>query len=462
MAGQPDRDLAGPGRPPAVTPSPLSRGATPGADRSRDSYLPGHGNGGYKVLHYDLDLDYRVVSNRLAGRAVVTAIAEHPLSRFTLDLGPLQVQDVRVDGRRVKYTHRPDKLQIKPERPLGAGDTFRVDIRYAGKPVPVSGRWGDLGWDELTDGVLVASQPNGSPSWFPCDDQPSAKASFRVAITAPSPYTVLVTGDPVSRRRGAGSTTWVYERSEPTSPYLMSVQIGRYELVELAAGDVVQRAAIPPTLRANAAHDLGRHGEIMTAMQRLFGPYPFREYVVVVADDDLDDPVEAQGMAIFGRNHLDGRRTHERLVAHELAHQWFGNSLTVADWRHIWLNEGFATYAEWLWSGVSGDWPAEALAAQWYQRIAARPRDVIVADPGVDRMFDPLVYKRGALTVHALRKRIGEEPFFAMLRAWVAEHRHATVTTEQFRAHAQRFAREPLDGLFAAWLDSRALPPFPR
>ncbi|MEU7587748.1 M1 family metallopeptidase [Micromonospora sp. NPDC049230] len=439
-----------------------SSGATPGAGRSGDSYLPEHGNGGYRVRHYDLDLDYRVVTNRLAGRADITAVAVQSLSRFTLDLGRLRVQDVRVDGRPAKYLHRPDKLQIKPERPIGAGDTFRVEIRYAGKPVPIAGRWGSLGWEELTDGALVASQPNGSPSWFPCDDQPGAKATFRVAVTTATPYTVLVTGDPVRQRRGAGGTTWVYERREPTSPYLMSVQIGRYELVDLAVGAVVQRAAIPPALRRNAAHDFGRHGQIMSALQRLFGPYPFREYVVVVADDDLDDPVEAQGMAVFGRNHVDGRRTHERLVVHELAHQWFGNSVTVADWRHIWLNEGFATYAEWLWSGVCGELPTDALAARWYAWVADRPRNVIVADPGVDRMFDPLVYKRGALTVHALRKRVGDESFFALLRAWVAEHRHATVTTEQFRLHAQRFAREPLADLFAAWLDSPTLPPLPR
>ncbi|PRY30471.1 peptidase M1-like protein [Pseudosporangium ferrugineum] len=442
--------------------APGNGGASPGAERSTDPYLPRHGNGGYRVLHYDLELDYQVPPNRLAGRATVTAVAGQALSRFTLDLGRFRIQGVRVDGRPAKFDHRPAKLQIRPERPIAAGETFRVEIRYAGSPVPISGRWGELGWEELTDGALVASQPNGSPSWFPCNDHPAAKATFRVALTTASPYTVLVTGDLVSRRRGAGSTTWVYERHEPTSPYLMSVQIGRYDLVDLAVGGVVQRAAIPRAVRAAAAHDFGRHGEIMEVLQRLFGPYPFGEYVVVVADDDLDDPVEAQGMAVFGRNHVDGRRTHERLVVHELAHQWFGNSLTVADWRHIWLNEGFATYAEWLWSGVRGGLPTDALAAQWYSRVAARPRDVVVADPGIDRMFDPIVYKRGALTVHALRRQVGEEPFFALLRSWVAEHRHATVTTGEFRAHAQRFARQPLDGLFDAWLDSRALPPFPR
>jgi len=166
-------------------------------------------------------------------------------------------------------------------------------------------------------------------------------------------------------------------------------------------------------------------------------------------------------MAVFGKNHVDGRRTHERLVVHELAHQWFGNSLTVADWRHIWLNEGFATYAEWLWSGVGGEPPTDVLAAKWYAWAKERPQNVVIADPGVDRMFDPLVYKRGALTVHALRTSIGDEAFLPLLRAWVAEHRHGTVTTEQFRAHAQRFARDPLDDLFAAWLDRPALPPLP-
>jgi aminopeptidase N len=445
-----------------MTPGVGPRGATPGADRSTDSYLPEHGNGGYRVLHYDLGLDYRVGSNRLAGKAVVTARAVQPLSRFSLDLGRFRIQDVRVDGRPAKFGHRSGKLRIKPERPIGYGAAFKIEVRYAGTPVPVSGRWGDIGWDELTDGVLVASQPNGSPSWFPCNDRPDDKATFLVSLTVASPYTVLATGDLVSRRRGAGSTTWVYERNEPTAPYLMGVQIGRYDLTGLAAGGVTQRAAIPPRLRAVFRHDFGRHGEIMAAMERLFGPYPFREYVVVVADDDLDDPIEAQGMAVFGRNHLDGRRTHERLVAHELAHQWFGNSLTVADWRHIWLNEGFATYAEWLWSGVSRGPSADAHAAEWHARLAARPADITVADPGVDRMFDPLVYKRGALTLHALRAKVGEVAFFALLRSWVAEHRHGTVTTAQFRAHAQGFAAEPLDDLFAAWLDRPALPPLPR
>ena len=199
----------------------------------------------------------------------------------------------------------------------------------------------------------------------------------------------------------------------------------------------------------------------MTALERYFGPYPFGNYQLVVTDDELDDPIEAQGMSIFGANHLDGKRTHERLVVHELAHQWFGNSLTIADWRHIWLNEGFATYTEWLWSEASGDRPAAAHARQWHAVLAGAPADLVLADPGPARMFDQRVYKRGGLVLHALRVRLGDERFFGLLREWTARYRYGSVTTDEFVALAERVAAEPLTDLFTPWLHRKPLPPFP-
>ena len=439
----------------------LSRKPAAGAARSTDSYLPAHGNGGYRVEHYDLDIDYKPATNRLAGRAVLTAVAHAPLSRFSLDLSAFRVPRVLVDGRPAKFTQSRSprdsgKLHVTPARPVTG--RFTVDVRYSGVPVPVSSRWGDVGWEELTDGALVASQPVGAPSWFPCNDHPADKATYRIAVTTAAPYTVAVTGVLTARRRSAGTRTWVYERAEPTASYLVSVQIGRYEEVVLAAGPVPQVALLPARLRKNAARDLGRHPAIMTALEDFFGPYPFANYQLVVADDELEDPIEAQGMSIFGANHLDGRRTHERLVVHELAHQWFGNSLTIADWRHIWLNEGFATYAEWLWSEASGGRAASAHAREWHAHVAAMPADLILADPGPARMFDERVYKRGALVLHALRTRIGDERFFTLLRDWAARHRHATVSTAQFVELAARHAGTDLSAFFTAWLHRPALP----
>ena len=210
----------------------LSRKPKAGAARSVDPYLPAHGNGGYRVEHYDLDIDYKLAANRLAGRAVLTAVADAPLSRFSLDLAGFRVPRVLVDGRPAKFTQSRSprdsgKLHVTPARPVVG--RFTVDVRYSGNPTPVASRWGDVGWDELTDGALVASQPVGAPSWFPCNDHPSDKAAYRIAVTTAARYTVAATGVLTARRRSAGTRTWVYERSEPTASYLVSVQIGRYD-----------------------------------------------------------------------------------------------------------------------------------------------------------------------------------------------------------------------------------------
>ncbi len=151
--------------------------------------------------------------------------------------------------------------------------------------------------------------------------------------------------------------------------------------------------------------------------------------------DDLEIPLEAQGMATFGPNWLSGRGAHQRLIAHELAHQWFGNSLTVTSWADIWLNEGFACYAEWLWSQASGGPTADTLASQQRTRLAGLAQDFVLADPGPATMFDDRVYKRGALTLHALRLHLGDEAFWSLLRTWVSDHEHGSVSTADFIEH---------------------------
>ena len=441
-----------------------------GAVSLGDPYLPGSGNGGYHVRHYDLDLDYRVAANRLTATARIQATATATLGRFSLDLAGLRVAKVTIDGRRAAhFAQRGRKLHLTPAAPIPAGSDFEVDVRYSGNPLPVRGDWGEVGWEELTDGVIVAGQPDGAPSWFPCNDHPSNKAGYRISVTTESPYTVLANGRLTGRRVHGSRTTWQFDQPEPMATYLASVQIGRYELRSLADRPIRQAGAVPARLRRTFATDFARQPAMMTAFQRLFGPYPFAEYTVVVTDDELEIPLEAQGMSVFGANHVDGRRGSERLLAHELAHQWFGNSLTVQRWQDIWLHEGFACYAEWLWSQESGGPSADSLARKAWRRLAGLPQDLVIADPGPALMFDDRVYKRGALTLHALRLVVGDPAFFALLRSWVSAHRFGHVSTDAFLrfatsadpANTEPGLRDRIAAVLSAWLFTPALPPLP-
>ncbi|SHN25821.1 M1 family metallopeptidase [Actinacidiphila paucisporea] len=442
----------------------MSHKRAPEADR----YFPAHGDIRYRVHRYELALDYRPASNRLRGTARLSAVAGGAaLREFVLDLAGFRLQRVVVDGRPAHYSHRAGRLRVRPAKAVEAGAAFTVEVHYAGNPQPIASPWGGLGWEELTDGALVASQPVGAPSWYPCNDRPADKASYQVSVTVPSAYTVVVGGTLLSRTTRSSSTTWVYEQAAPTSSYLVTVSIGRYEAVRLVGGGSVfaprrpvpQTGYVPAGRREEFAVDFGRQTRIMDFFEDVFGPYPFGEYTVVVADEELDVPVEAQGLATFGTNHLGGRRRSERLVAHELAHQWFGNSLSIGDWRHIWLNEGFAKYAEWLWSEHTGGPSAAALATAAYDGLARLPQDLVLGDPGRRLMFDDRLYQRGGLAVHALRRALGEGPFFRMLKGWTAVHRHGVVTTAGLAAHAAHYASRPLDPVFDAWVHRAALPP---
>ncbi|MFJ9841441.1 M1 family metallopeptidase [Kitasatospora sp. NPDC101155] len=440
----------------------------PPAAGGPDPYFPSSGDHRYRVHRYELALDYRPGPNRLAASARLSAVADAALAEFALDLAEFRIGRVLVDGKAARYAHRGGKLRIRPAKALGAGAAFTVEVHYTGNPRPVRSPWGGLGWEELTEGALVASQPIGAPSWFPCNDRPADKATYQLAVTTPSPFTVVASGRLLTRTTRASSTTWVYEQSAPTSPYLVTVSIGHYLPVQLAArpdtprpGYVAQTGYVPQPLAEAFTRDFARQPEMMAYFAEVFGPYPFGEYAVVVADEELDVPVEAQGVATFGTNHLGGGWERERLIAHELAHQWFGNSVSIADWRHIWLNEGFAKYAEWLWSEHAGGPAAAVHAAAAHRLLTGLPQDLRLGDPGRRLMFDDRLYQRGGLAVHALRRALGEDGFFAMLRDWTGINRHGVVATADLLTHASRYTTAPLGPLFEAWLERPELPPLP-
>ncbi|MET1088163.1 MAG: M1 family metallopeptidase [Arthrobacter sp.] len=455
---------------------------TPASCPLPDPYTPGHGSADYQVSRYELYLDYRVATNRLSGHATISARSSVGMDRVVLNLAGLRALKVQLDGQRVqRFSQRGNQLIIIPVRPLPAGTDFSLDLRYEGTPGPLRGNWGEVGWEELTDGVLVAGQPTGAPSWFPCNDHPSQKASFGYTITTEANYRVVCNGVLVSRHAKASRETWVFEQAEPMATYLATVQIGRYDLRPLSFGpdspahradvpdgghpSVPQYVAAPPALMSSANAALARQGQMMETFETCFGPYPFANYTVVVADDALEIPLEAQSLSVFGPNHLNQEWNDQRLIAHELAHQWFGNSLTAMSWADIWLHEGFACYAEWIWSEASGTLPAHARARAAWQRLFVLPQDLVVGDPSPELMFDDRVYKRGALALHALRLAAGDVPFFELLRSWADTYRHGGVTTAGFIDTADRVCGE-LPGfdartILSPWLCQAALPPLP-
>ncbi len=421
-----------------------------------DPYLPGHGDPAYRVEHYDLKLDYRVATNGLRGEATIQLTALTDLDALRLNLAGLTVGKLTLGGRPVKWRRNGAELTVRTGA-IAAGSGARLVVRYAGHPRPVMGMFGEAGWEELSDGALVASQPYGAPSFFPCNDRPSDKASYRIQVLTESAYEVVATGVPTAERRESSRTRWAFEQPEPTASYLVAVHVGKYASVDLR-GPVPLRVHHPPGERARATKTFDGLGRMTEVFTKLFGPYPFARFDVVVTHDELEIPLEAQGMATFGRNHLVPGWANERLVAHELAHQWFGNSLTARRWSDIWLHEGFACYAEWLWSERSGRRSAAAHADEHWRRIAGLPADLLLADPGPTLMFDDRVYKRGALTLHALRVALGDKTFFGMLREWVAMNRYAGVTTSMFVRHVERWAGRSMDAVLRPWLFSRAVP----
>ncbi|MHB2251148.1 M1 family metallopeptidase [Corynebacterium aurimucosum] len=431
---------------------------------TRDSYTGVDFNLGFEVTHYDLDLTYRVEPNLLQGEAVLHIRALEALDKLTLDLGGAMV------ARRITAKHAPrvakfrlsgGKLRLNFAETIAEGQEFELCIRYGGAPRPLRTPWGDIGWEETESGSLVASQPNGAPSWFPCDDTPSAKATYDIRITADDPFVVISNGKLVSRRRAGGSMTrWHYRVKHPMATYLATVQVGEY--IDIPLGPNV-RAWAPARLKQVVLEEFAQQQEMVDFYSALFGHYPFADYQVVITDDELEIPLEAQGMSIFGSNHVKGDHAFERLIAHELSHQWFGNSVGLSEWKDIWLNEGFACYCEWLWFEHAHGRPAHESARSHYQVLARKKQDILLSDPGTHDMFDDRVYKRGALTVHALRRLLGDELFFLTVREYLSAAQHSTVTPDDLISRLRAVAVDPsaVDALLDGWLNHEALPKFP-
>jgi aminopeptidase N len=436
---------------------------TPGAPGGGDPRAPLDGNGGYQVSRYDLSLAYDPNAERLAGTARILATATQDLSTFDLDFLGLTVSGVTVAGRQAQWDRQGQELRIIPPDGLPNRTRFTVTVIYQGTPETLSAQGSPFGFVPTDDGVFIASGRQTSPTWFPCNNTPTDKALFSIAVQVPRGLGVVANGTLVSERTSADTVTFRWDEKRPMATYLATVDIGKWVVRSgRTPGGVPEYVAVDPRLANKLPNFWDTTARVTDAWTRLFGPYPFDSTGAIVDDAVYHGtPVgfseETQTRPVYSQ------ADSQEVIAHELAHQWFGDSVSLTRWQQVWLNEGFATFASWYWDEYNG---GVSVAQQARQMYAVYPADspfwqVPVDDPGVGGASGARVYYGGAMALEFLRERMGDRRFFALLRAWASEHRYGNVTTPEFAALANRVAGEDLGGFFQAWIFGTGKPPLP-
>ena len=437
-------------------------GPTAGALGVGDAYYPRYGNGGYDVQHYDLAIRYGPANNHLRGVATIDANSTQTLSCFSLDLVGLTVRSITVDGDLATWSRTDHELMVTPEQPVPADTGFTVVASYDGVPrtFTIPGFGASAGFMPTKDGAIVAGEPEAAAAWFPVNDHPVDRASYTFRITVPTGYRVVANGVPEGRTTTGDWTTHVWQAHDPMASYLATFDVGEWDMRfrQTASGLPVIDAVDPDVGRVNRS--LRREPEIVSFLESRFGPYPFESVGAIVPDSRrLAFALETQTRPVYSRYFFPYGGDY--VIVHELAHQWFGDLVAVDRWEHVWLNEGFATYAEWLWNEHEGyDTPGQIFRALW-QGIGRRSPFwwVVVGDPGVRDLFDGAVYIRGAMTLQALRDEVGDDDFWTILHSWTELNAFGTGTTQEFIALSEQVSGEQLDDLFDLWLFTPSRPP---
>ncbi|MFI5043280.1 MAG: M1 family metallopeptidase [Acidimicrobiales bacterium] len=461
---------------------------TAGAAGAGDAYFPFAGNGGYDVAHYDLDLTYTPPApapaplvGDLAGIATIDLVATQDLDRFNLDLRGMDVQAVTIGGTPAAEVPVPApgtavdgaaywqvqddgarawELTVQPRPKIKKGQSTQVVVTYGGattRPTDIEGAL--YGWVTTRDGAMVVGEPDGSMTWYPVSDHPTDKATYDFEITVPEGKVAvangLPAGDPVSAN---GWTTWFWAAPDAQASYLTTASVGDYELrVGATPGglpiiDAVDDGLTPANAAATDA-GLALQADMIEFLEDAFVPYPFNSFGSIVDDDTVGYALESQTRPVYSRV------AREATIIHELAHQWFGNAVSPGRWQDIWLNEGWATYVEWLWSEHTGGATVQAN----FDAVMAIPADdpfwdLAIADPGPLGLFLSGVYDRGAATLHALRTKVGDDAFYAGAREWLDRYDDATGTTEDFESVFEEVSGQDLGPFFDVWLRTPTKP----
>ncbi len=441
----------------------------PGADGLGDPLYPQLGNGGYDALHYALDLTANLDSGALTDTVTLEAKATQDLSAFNLDFVGFDITKLTVNGTAADYTRAGHELTVKPAQPLTNQQTFTTVISYKGVPRRALSDPYAVGWRQYDKGVFVASEPSGAAGWYPVNDHPLDKATYTIRVTVAKPYVVAANGLLKDTIDNGSTTTYVWDTTNPVASYLVTVNIGKFTVdKQQGPNGLPIRSYFPEDITPDERAPFARMDQMIAYFSSIYGPYPFEAYGVVMADTSLGFALETQTLSLFGRD--TSRRAQaspialELTVAHELAHQWFGDSVSLKKREDIWLNEGFATYSQYLWyEHLRGRQALDAQMTGVYNAVQKAGGQILgaIGKPSADKLFDEGVYYRGALTLHALRIKVGDDAFFRIMRTYADRYRNSNASTADFIAVAKTVSGQDLDAFFDAWLYESKLPEMP-
>ena len=425
-----------------------------------DSIYPLLGDAGLDVTHYDLSVTSDPRQDAISGRTVLSVTALHDLRQISLDFAGPKVLGVKLGGEAVRHAQVGEKLLILPTTPVAADTAFTLTVAYSGTPAlhydASTGGGLRLGWITQAGGSYVLSEPDGAHTFFPCNDVPADGASYSLHLDVPAGYTTVASGVQTRQVTASGRTRTDFELAQPIPTYALTVHVGKLKLETQAGPAGVQiRNAFPVGLPENVKATFAQTPAMIGLLADWFGPYPYPVYGVAVSADPQIPALETATLSTF-----PARPEQPTTALHELAHQWFGNSLRLGDWSDIWLNEGFATYAELLWAQSQGQ-DGAAMLERWYARLARAPaRGLVATQPG--QLFDSSSYFRGALALHALRVAVGEDRFRQILKRYVNDFAGRSVRTADVLGVVRSIGGQAAVDAMQPWLVGPALPPFPK
>ncbi|MEU6113991.1 M1 family metallopeptidase [Streptomyces sp. NPDC047117] len=453
--------------------------ARPGADHGNERLLPGLGNGGYDAHSYDVHFDYRAGTTRMRADSVMDAIATQNLSRFSLDSAVKDIEKVTVNDRpaRFRTDAKREKLHVVPERPVGDGNAFRVRIRYtadrAKDPVspayhlPKGIEWPVKSWINTKDGFAFMGQPDRAHLFFPSNDVPSDKARITFGVTVPRGTKAVANGDLVRHRRLAGSRDeYTYTTRDEIPTHVTQLAVGKFRAVDQRGPHGLPvRSWVPADQYDKTVSNARRTAGQISWLEKALGlRYPFDRYGVLGVDSDYNGvALETATLSTFSAHALTVEPSKlTPIMVHELAHQWFGDAVSVRSWDDMWLSEGHATYYQMLYAASHG---GDALDAAMKKEYAGDAEQRSTGGPPARlKKATSLLFNTdapGALMLYGLRNKVGESTFRKIETTFFRTYQGRSATTQDYIDIANRVSGQDLTPYVKSWLHGKTTPPMP-